>query len=165
MKKGVRYGLLLGLAYIVNVQSLTWLGLGLTGWVFAGEATLSIGALVALLWTEHREDPPPRWVLSTGALATMILVAGLVQQAYMVIYITLIHPEWVESVVGIRRELLTASGVEPEQLQQRLAILRSNFTPLRMLTTGVIIPGLWKLGMLAVVAAPLRFMAAVRPRS
>ena len=74
---------------------------------------------------------------------TLILVASLVNQAYMYIYITAIEPEWIDNVAEMRRQMLVDNGADSSTIDRRISALRTAFTPVRMFTRGIIIPGLW----------------------
>lgn len=148
----VRYGATLGAAMVVSVQVLTWLGLGLTGWVFGLNLVLLI-TMVSLAHRSYRRssDHGMTFLEGAGIAAAMILVALLINQVYMVLYMTYIEPGWVDRVVEIRRELLIAGGNTADQIAPRLADVRASFTPLRMMTSGVIVPGLWQLLIASVI--------------
>ncbi len=161
MWRGLRYGGALGLAYVANVQILTWMGLGLTSWVLGLDLALMVAAVVALHWRLHaRHGLVPGGVATLLSVALVVFAAGLIRQAYMVIYLVFIDPSWVDMVVQVRRDLLAAAGVPAEEISQRLLAVRSGFTPARMFTTGVLIPGLWKFGIAVVLTVAVRVRLA-----
>ncbi len=55
----------------------------------------------------------------------------------LMLYLVFVDPNWVDMVVEIRRDVLTATGVPAEEIRQRLAAVRSDFTPGRMWTMDV----------------------------
>ncbi len=157
----VRYGLksggLLGLGYVVNVQILTWMGLGLTSWVLRVDLALMVVAVVAL----HRSSYGRGGTLygrvdCLVGLLLLTLTAGLIRQIYMVVYILAIDPGWVDMVVGIRSDLLAAGGASAEQIERRMVAVRGGFTPVRMFTIGVLLPALWKLAFASLLTVALR---------
>lgn len=164
----VRCGAALGAAMVVSVQVLTWLGLGLTGWVFGLNMVLLITTVsVAHRSYRRRSDHGMTFLEGVGIAAVMILLALLINQVYMLVYLTYIEPGWLDRVVEIRRELLMAGGNTADQIAPRLAAVRAGFTPLRMMTTGVIVPGLWQLLIASVITLFTRgavSLDAGRPR-
>ncbi len=159
-KAGLKYGIILGLLLVANVQILTWLGLGLTSWVFAGHLfLLLVTAYLALKQFRAAKEG----VLSIGnALvinAVMVLVATFINQAYMFVYITMIDPMWVDAVAEMRRQTLLDAGLEGAGVDDRVMAFRQAFTPLRMFTRGVIMPSLWDFVFAGIVAVFMRTKA------
>lgn len=152
LRYGLFYGVILGLLRVANVQSLTWLGLGLTSWVFVVDKILMVGVVI---WAHHiykRHDEVGLSFKDAFVMGVIIvLVAVLINQAYMYLYITLIEPGWVDKVADMRRQLLIENEIDPARIDERVAAFRNAYTPTRMFTRGIVVPSLWDTVVLSII--------------
>lgn len=141
---GVKFGILLGLLNVANVQILTWLGLGLTSWVIAIDVVLLV-FVVGYAHLKYKSSHENVLHIKDALLlnVAVILVASLIDTAYMYVYITQIDPDWVDRVADIRRQLLVDGGADSGSIEARIESFRSSYAPFRMFTWGIFMPGLW----------------------
>ncbi len=159
IRQGLKFGFGLGVAYVINVQILTWLGLGLTSWVFAMELVL-LAITVFLLEMRDRRHPGESRTAAgvVGRMLALVLATTFINALYLVIYINIINPDWVDMVVTLRGDLLRAGGMPEEQIADRMVQMRGAFRPLSMLTMGLLFPALWKSVIGLLLTRPARWV-------
>ena len=141
LKFGLKYGTVAGLLMVLNVYILTAFGLGLSYWVFI----INIIILLIVVYKAHQNFKQKNdGILNVKTALVINLIIALlsmfIQQLNMVIYIA-IDPSWIDMVEDIRRKSMIENGLSEVEIKQKLRQFKKLFTPLRMLTRGVLVPG------------------------
>ena len=139
LKHGLVWGLLLGFAISAGIQVLTWLGLGLTYWTWIA-TYLAVVVFAALSGRSLMARWQARLNLRQAAVlvVVMILVAKVIYQTYMFIYINFVDPAWVEMVAEVWEAQLRESGVPDGTIATYIADFRNQWETSYVFTLGLV---------------------------
>jgi len=139
LKHHLYWGLGLGAAVVLTIQILTWMGLGLSNltWILPW-ALVVVFALLAGKSLGRRLGTRPRFLQALLLLIAMILVARVVYQTYMFVYINFVDPTWVDTVAEVWSAQLEESGATAEQIDEQVASFRRQWETGFVFTLGLI---------------------------
>jgi hypothetical protein len=150
------WGLGFGAAWVVTIQVLTWIGLGLSNWTWILPwALVVVFSVLAGKSLGKRLGNRPRFLQALLLLVVMLLVGRVIYQTYMFVYINYVDPTWVDTVAEVWSGQLEESGATAEEISTKIATFRSQWQTSYVFTMGLVayvIPEL-VLGLLAMLLA------------
>ena len=133
------WGLGLGAAVVLAIQVLTWLGLGLSNWTWILPWVLIVVfAVLAGKSLARRLGTRPRFLQAVLLLLVMILIARIMYQTYMFVYINFVDPTWVDTVAEVWSGQLEESGASAEEIGRQITRFRKQWETSWVFTVGLV---------------------------
>ena len=142
IKRGLKWGMILGISLIVGTQILTWLGLGTSPWYIVMTYLLVI--IAAFLSTRDQKDANIEGfnhLRSFLNVLIVIVVSRYFFQTYMFLYINFIDPTWIETVSENWSKMLQERNISEEQIVNQISRFKKAYQPLNMFTTEIVFKG------------------------
>ena len=159
IQSSFKWGFLLGFLTSLGTQILTWLGLGLTNWFVLLTYFLVIVIIGCAVkgWKKYPEPRPGFINILLGVLIA-VLLARLIFQAYMYIYIFHVYPTWVDDVAVTWTDSLRQSGAEESTINSMISSFRQAWEPLNIFTIELVKFGVPQFILGGIIAALVWFL-------
>ena len=142
-KHHLGWGAGLGVAVVLCIQILTWLGFGLSHvtWILTYVLVVVFAYLGARSF-RRRLAARPGFLQTTLLIAVMILVSRVIYQTYMYFYINFVDPTWVDTVAEVWSSQLAADGVAADEIERNISFFRRQWETGYIFTLGIISYGI-----------------------
>lgn len=139
LKHHLLWGAALGAGAVLSTQILTWMGLGLSSltWVSNYVLVVVVAVLAGRSLTRRIAGRPGFWQAAV-MLVVMLLVARLMYQTYMFVYINFVDPSWVDTVSEVWTKQLEEAGTTEETIEKNIARFRKQWETKFVFTLGLI---------------------------
>ena len=143
----LRYGLIGGLIFITygligNITGMTspGAGFGTLALNFLVSIILYVGIIIVAI--RHFRDQENEGFVSFGKAfgigLGVALIAGIMSSAFTYVYVTAIDPSYFDTVIEETAKLYERLGMSEEQIEQAMAEVRKNFTPMGLMRQALI---------------------------
>ena len=142
IKRGLKWGVILGISLIVGTQILTWLGLGTSPWYIVMTYILVIiAALLSARDQKNADTERFNYLRSFLNVLIVIVVSRYFFQTYMYFYINFIDPTWIETVSENWSKMLQERNHSEEQIVNQISRFKKAYQLLNMFTTEIVFKG------------------------
>ena len=163
----LRYGGFAGLALVVYTLVGNMTGLAIPTSMMGGLAVFAlmivIWVVVAILVIKYHRDKQLGGNISFGRAFVVsflsLLLAAAISTLFSVLYMTVIDPGFADEAVEKMSSMFEGFGMPQDQVDAQLANMKEKFTPMGMLTQGL----LWGSIFYAVVAAIVSAIMKKKP--
>ena len=139
VKTIVKWGILLGVAEVIGTQMLTWLGLGLTNWFIIMMHVLTIVfVILSLKDLKKQTESKINFLHAVILVFCIVLIARLIFQIYMFIYINYIDPMWLETVAISWTTTLQEQNYTQDQIGNTIESFRNSYKTIPMFTSALL---------------------------
>jgi hypothetical protein len=139
VKTIVKWGILLGVAEVIGTQMLTWLGLGLTNWFIIMMHVLTIVfVILSLKDLKKQTESKINFLHAVILVFCIVLIARLIFQIYMFIYINYIDPMWLETVAISWTTTLQEQNYTQDQIENTIESFRNSYKTIPMFTSALL---------------------------
>ena len=159
IQSSLKWGLLLGFLTSLGTQILTWVGLGLTNW-FVILTYILVIALIGWMVKSWKGtfNPRPGFMNVLMGVLTVVIIARLIFQAYMYVYIVYVDPSWVDDVAVTWAESLRQSGADESTVDSMISSFRRAWEPMNIFTIELVKFGIPQFILGGIVAALVWFL-------